>query len=246
MLRYIILTLSLILFTLTEANAVRGKKQFSMGERQVYIAPKIGMSIPTKIGRESDEIAFSDVANKGFATGIEGLWMQNPMLGVGVQLGYMSHPYREDYWGNVAMRADYLDITYKAVSAMAVGRIFVGEKRLKPMLGVGAGACLIHNTMNYQPKWKDATIDEPVYYVTNIINLACAAETGLFYKVGRGTFVSISVCFNLIPKLKEEIRTTIDPYTFVERQTVLNPHGNENNIEVKLGVYFGLRERYKK
>lgn len=242
--RYIILTLSLLLFALPDIFAVSRKKQFSMGERQMYVAPKVGIAIPTHIGRESDEIAFSDVASNGFASGVELLFMQNPMLGVGCELGYITNPYKQQYWDNLAMRGTF-DANYKAASAMAVGRIFLSETRLKPMFGVGAGAYLIHNMLNFQSKWQGTTSDETVNYTTNIINLACLAETGLLYKVGRGTFVSISVCFNLVPKLKEEIKTSTDPYTFVERQIVLNPHGNENNFQVKLGLFFGLRERYK-
>ncbi|MCQ2236495.1 MAG: hypothetical protein MJZ18_05780 [Bacteroidales bacterium] len=244
--RYIILSIALLcLLTDSSSAANKRNKEFSMGFGQIYVAPKIGINIPCHIGRETDEIGFNDVASNGFTASLEGLWMQNPQVGVGGELGYMTNPYKEQFWGNLITRGSF-EASYKAFSAMGVGRLFIGERRLKPMLGVAAGAYLIKNNLNFESKWQGTGKDESVNYKTNIINPAYSGEIGLLYHVGNKSFVSISVRLNIIPRLKEEIKTTTDPYTFEERHIALNPHGNENNIEFKVGIYFGVRDRIKK
>ncbi|MDO4461295.1 MAG: hypothetical protein Q4C30_02175 [Bacteroidia bacterium] len=246
MYRYIILIITLFCASaVTMTAAKKRNKQFSLGFGQVYVAPKIGINIPSHIGREADEIGFNDVASNGFSAGMEVLWMQNPQVGVGGEFGFMTNPYKEQFWGNLLTRGSF-EADYKAYTAMGVGRLFIGEKRIKPMLGVGFGACLINNSLDFVSKWQGTGNDESVCYKTNIVNLAYAGEIGLLSNVGKKTFVSISIRFNIIPRLKEIIKTTTDPYTFEERKITLNPQGNENNIEIKLGVYIGVRDGIKK
>lgn len=245
MYRYVVLAVVTLFFALSAQGANRNTKKNSLGERQIYVAPKIGISIPTRIGRGSDEVSFADVASTGLSTGIDVMCMQNPFLGVGAEVCYNTHPYKEQYWDNLAMRGAF-DAKYKSFSALALGRLFMSEQRLKPFAGIGAGAYLIKNSLDFQSKWQGTSQDESVSYTTNIVTVAIAGELGLIYKAGTGTFVSLCVRMNAVPRLKEEVKTTQDPYTFVERTVVLNPHGNENNFEIKLGVHFGLRARYRK
>ncbi|MCF0190677.1 MAG: hypothetical protein HUJ96_05385 [Marinilabiliaceae bacterium] len=220
-------------------------KRNSTCPKQIYLAPRIGIIAPLSMGRASDEIGFSDVAAPGFSGAIEGMWMQSEMIGLGVEIGYSHNPYKEAFWNNLSFRGTF-DASYASVSAMALGRIIAGVKRVKPMIGIGVGGALIHNTMDFQSKFKESSDDESVKYKTNDIYPCLAFDTGIFYKVRRGTMLSVTIRLGIIPNLKEETKYSIDPYTFEEKSFKVNQHGNQNHILVSVGLHSGLRKRYRR
>ena len=103
----------------------------------------------------------------------------------------------------------------------------------------------MRNSLSFVSNMSESADDESVSYSTDRIYAGFGAEGGIFFRTSRTTNLSIAVRLNMIPFLEEEIMTFQDAYTFQEKKVVVNPHGNQNNIEFIIGVHFGVRKNVR-
>lgn len=229
----------------TVVMAAPRKSQQKLGQGQVYVGGRLGVAVPMAFGRSGDEVSFRDVASIGFAGKGDIMWMSAPNIGVGGELGYNSFPYKQQYWSGLNYRGDF-EAAYKTISLAATGRLIMGSADLRPMIGIAAGAQLLRNTLDFQSYYDNSDKIESVSYTSNVIRPAYSFEAGFFFKVAQFAQLSVAARFNFVPNVKEEHRVSVDPYTFVEKVIVVNPHGNQNSFEALVGLHFGTKRKGKR
>lgn len=241
-LRYsLFLVVALLLYTDVYA-VVRSSHRSGFDRGQIYVGGRIGVGVPLSLGRSGDEVSFKDVVSVGFAAKADAMWMASQAIGIGGEVGFNNFPYREQYWSNT--RGSF-DATYHDISAGVLGRVIMGSYDLKPYFGIVANAHLLQNKLIFDSRFEGTMQDESVSYNSVQIKPGFAAECGIFYKVGKNSNLSIALRLNVLPFLDAEEMTTIDSYTYVERKVVVNPHGNQNNFEVLVGLHFGAKSDKK-
>lgn len=240
----ILFTILLTVITTTICAAPR-KTQDKLNRGQIYVGGRLGVGVPLAVGRDADDVSFRDVAAVGFAGKGDVMWMSMPNIGVGGEIGYNSYPYKQQYWAGLNYRGDF-DASYKAFSLAATGRLILGNADLKPMLGIAAGAQLLRNSLTFQSYYDASEKIESVSYTSNVIRPAYSMELGFLFKIAQYTNLSVAARFNFVPNIKEEQRKSIDPYTFVEKVIIVNPHGNQNSVEALVGLHFGTKRKGKR
>lgn len=220
------------------AQAYSNKRSSTMGINQIYVGGRLGVAVPLALGRATDEISFKDVAAYGFTAIVDGMWMQSQSIGLGAELGFSNYPYRSQYWSGLNYRGSF-DANYKDINAGLTGRVIIGTYDVKPFLGVRFGGHYLRNSLNFLSRFEGSSNDESVDYISNKFHLGYGFSAGIFYKIGDNASLSISAQLNIIPFLKEEMISSVDPYTFVTKEIVMNPHGNQNNISFTIGLHFG-------
>lgn len=211
---------------------------------QIYAGGRIGVGVPLALGRSSDEVSFRDVASLGFAAKLDAMWMASPVIGIGGEVGFNTFPYKEQFWSGQSQRGAF-DATYRDASLGVIGRLIMGPHELKPYLGVAIDAHLMMNTLNFDSRFEGTMQDESVNYKSTQIKPGFGAECGVFFKVGQTSHLSVALRLNVMPFLEEETMTTIDNYSYAERKVTVNPHGNQNNLEVLVGLHFGTKSNKK-
>lgn len=239
-----ILLLILIVVAVMPTYAAKVRKGVSLGEHQVYLGGRIGVGIPLGVGRADDEVSFPDVVSAGFAGVIDGMFMQSEVIGVGVEMGFNAFPYRDQFWSALNYRGTF-EASYQDFKAALTGRLFLGRNDVKPYFGIKAGGHFLRNTLSFASNMIDTADDESVSYTTNRVYAGFGTELGIFLRTSRTVNLSLAVRLNMIPFLKEDVLTFTDAYTFQEKKVVVNPHGNQNNIEFVVGLHFGIRKNVK-
>lgn len=239
-----ILLLTIAVVVSMSVEAAKSSKKLSLGEHQVYVAGRLGISAPLGIGRADDEVSFPDVASIGFAAALDGMFMPTEAIGVGLEAGLNSFPYKDQFWSALNYRGTF-EASYQDLNASVTGRLFLGKNDIKPYFGIKAGGHFLRNSLSFVSNMSESADDESVSYSTNRIYAGFGAEGGIFFRTSRTTNLSIAVRLNMIPFLEEEIMTFQDAYTFQEKKVVVNPHGNQNNIEFIIGVHFGVRKNVR-
>lgn len=226
------------------AGAVKRGKPLSLGEHQVYVAGRLGVSVPLGVGRAEDEVSFPDVVSAGFAAAIDGMFMQSEVVGIGMEVGFNAFPYRDQFWSALNYRGTF-EASYQDIHASLTGRLFLGRQDVKPYFGIKAGGHFLRNSLSFVSNMSDSADDESVSYSTDRIYPGFGVEGGIFFRTSRTVNLSIAVRLNMIPFLKEDVLTFEDAYTFQEKKVVVNPHGNQNNIEFVVGLHFGVRKNIR-
>lgn len=239
-----VLLIILFMMMIVPVGAVKKRKGLSLGEHQVYVGGRVGVTAPLGVGRSDDEVSFPDVVSAGFTGAIDGMFMQSESVGVGMEVGFSSFPYRNQFWSALNYRGTF-DASYQDINASLTGRLFLGRKDLKPYFGIKAGGHYLRNTLSFVSNMQETSDDESVSYTTNRIYAGFGIDGGIFFRISKTTNLSIAVRLNMIPFLKEDVLTFMDAYTFQEKKVVVNPHGNQNNIEFVVGLHFGVRRNVK-
>ena len=215
---------------------------------QVYVGGSLGIGIPTSIGRNSDEISFSDVCRLGFASSINCTWMQSEAVGVGAELVYMSNPYKEEYWINLTTNyRGSFDAEYKTMGLDAFGKLFFGKNEIRPYFGVFVGGFYVKNSLSFtsDPQFIGTTQDASVSYEYNKIKIGFGGDLGFYYRISSTTRLSLNVRLSLL--VNKQIKDSSESYYTAEytNDVVMNPHGNQNAIVVSAGLNFGIRNKRK-
>lgn len=235
----------LLLFCVLAPEAQAQKSRaIQMPQNQVYAGLRVGITAPLSMGREPLAVAFPDVASNGFAVAADAMWMTMPSIGVGGELSLQNFPYKEQFWVALNHRGSF-DASYTDISAALTGRVIVGKRKIKPYLGAAVAAHYLRNTLDFEQseEYAGSADDQSVNYVYGKIHPGGSLAAGIFYLVGSSTYLSIAVRLNIVPSVKEEIISTIDPYSFIEKTVVVNPHGNQNNVSFVAGLHFATRNK---
>lgn len=237
---------TLLLIACAAAATGARRKIPGMDRGNIYIGGNIGVSAPLELGRRPDQVNFKDVVSPGFTASAECLWIQSPYIGLGGEVGYTTNPYRAQYWAGLNQRGTF-DAGYKDISAMLSGKILMGQGDIKPFVAAAFGGHMLINDLNFQSNLLGTADDESVAYTSKRFNLGFGIGAGIYYKVGKTTYLSLGARLNIIPYLKEEtLSIVVDQYTFEERQIVINPHGNQNSLSFTAGLHFGAKRRSNK
>lgn len=236
-----IIALTILSVISSHAESANYSRGTLMNKNQIYVGGRIGISAPIALGRSADEISFKNVASYAFSGMIDGMWMQSANIGIGGELGYSGYPYKSEYWSSLNYRGSF-DASYKDIFLNVTGKVIMGKKEIKPYIGVSFGGHYLLNKLDFVSNYKGTSEDESVNYETKKFNMGFGIGGGLFCKIGATTYISTGIRLNIIPYLKEEIITITDSYTFQERKIVVNPHGNQNNISVYVGLHFAANK----
>lgn len=212
-----------------------------MGKNQIYAGGRIGVGVPSSIGRSDDQISFKDVASVGFAAKGDCMWMASDYIGIGAEVGFNKYPYKEQFWATLNQRGTF-DATYKSLSAGLTGRTIFGTKELKPFFGISVDAYYLNNYLKFASIYEST---ESVEYTSKQIKPGFSFEMGIFFKVAKSAYLTVAFRTNVLPFLEEDVLKTYDEYDFQEKSTVVNPHGNQNNFEAMVGLHFGTKKNTK-
>lgn len=238
--RILLILLLTVSGTLSMVAASRGKTL--MGNRQIYAGGRIGVGVPTAIGRSAEQVAFSDVASVGFAAKGDCMWMASNFLGIGGEVGFNKYPYKEQFWTALNQRGSF-DATYKTLTAGITGRAILGTKDLKPYFGMSVDANYMCNQLKFTSIYEES---ESVDYESKQVKPGFGIEMGIFFKVAKTAYLSVALRGNILPYLKEEVMTTYDEYSYQEKKVVVNPHGKQNTIEALVGLHFSTKKDTKR
>ena len=241
---YLKLILCAILFSAVSAQGIVRGRHAALDSHQIYAGGRLGVGIPLSLGRSSDEIAFNDVASIGFACKADVMWLASPAICLGGELGFNKFPYKEQFWATLGQRGSF-DANYRELSAGVLGRLVMGTYDVKPFLGIAVDAHLLMNELTFDSRFDGTMQDESVKYKLTQIKPGFGVETGIFFRAGDNTQLSVAVRLNVLPFLDEEKMTTVDKDTFQESSVIVNPHGNQNNIEVLVGLHFRTKSDRK-
>lgn len=215
------------------------KRKVTIDRNQVFAGARLGIAAPLAMGRADDEVSFRDVAAYAFTASADGMWMYTPSLGLGAEVGYTNYPYKKSYWSSLNQRGTF-DAAYKDIYAGLTGRVLMGPNDVKPYIGLGFGAHCLRNSLDFVSTYAGTGADESVSYTSNKFIMGFAFAGGVLCKIAPKVQISTTIRLNVIPFLKEEEKTITDPYTFETKRIMMNPHGNQNNLTVCVGVHFGV------
>ena len=220
---------------------VRAASSFNVG--QVYVGGHLGMAVPLSLGRDDDEISFHDVAKTGFVIYADGMYQMSQAIGVGAELGFRTYPYSDERtWSNLT-RYGTFEAKYTAFDFALNGRLFLGRKTIRPFLGVAAGGELIMNSIDFVPNSLSSST-HATNYDSHFVSACFGFMGGAYFKAGKRTLVSLQVRLNLVPNLKDELIEMTGAQGDI--QTVQrNPHGNQNNLMVTIGLHVGTQKNNK-
>lgn len=216
---------------------------FNVG--QLYVGGHVGFSLPTAIGREKDQISFKDVAKTGFVIFADGMYQMNQQVGVGGEVGFRTYPYNDERtWSNLT-RYGAFEASYTAIDFGLNGRLFLTRTAVRPFLGIHAGGEVAMNKVDFVPNAKYASLAKPTVYESNSLSACFGFMTGAYFKVGRRTLASVQIRLSLVPQLKDEDIVVTNEYQEIQT-TKQNPHGNQNNLSVTVGLHIGTQKNNKR
>lgn len=211
---------------------------FNVG--QIYVGGHIGFAIPTSIGRDDDEISFRDVAKTGFVIYADAMRQMNQSIGVGAEFGFRNYGQNDKKtWSNLTRYGEF-EATYRALDLNLTGRLFFSRKAVRPFFGVLVGGELIMNSVDFTPNTQYAGAISATQYKTNNISPAFGVMTGAYFKAGRQTLASLQVRLNIVPQLKDDV-ISMQSSNGDTQSIAQNPHGNQTNISVTLGLHIGTQ-----
>ncbi len=242
-----------LLFIVLYTFDVYARRKSNSETGQIYIGGGLGVNIPTKIGRESGQVSFTDVARLGFVSYVDGLWMQSEVLGIGVELNYLSNPYNDQYWINLTTNyRGSFDAYYRSLGLNVSGKLFLGRREIQPYFGVFVGGNFIMNylSFNSDPQFIGTTQDASVSYDYRKIKIGFGGDFGVVYKLSNTTRLFLNARLSLIPFLDETVKQIKDSsesyyYDDYSNSVVINPHGCQNTIMITVGLNFGIRNKRK-
>lgn len=218
--------------------AMRGST-FNVG--QIYVGGHLGFAIPTSIGRSSNEISFRDVAKTGFVIYADMMRQMNQSIAVGAEAGFRNYGQNDQKtWSNLTRYGNF-EAKYQAVDLNLTGRLFFTRQSIRPFLGVQVGGELIMNSVDFTPNTKYQGAIDATQYKTNNISPAFGIMTGAYFKAGRQTLASLQVRLNIVPQLKDDI-ISMESSNGDIQSIAQNPHGNQTNISVTLGIHIGVQQ----
>lgn len=222
--------------------APRFAQTFNVG--QVYAGGHVGFAIPTAIGRGGGELSFRDVAKTGFVVYADVMKQMNQSIGLGAEAGFRNYPYNDKKtWSNLT-RYGQFEASYRAIDLNLMGRLFFSRNAIRPVLGIVVGGELIMNSVDFTPNNRYEGVVRPTVYETRSVSPAFGVMTGAYYKAGRRTLVSLQLRLNFVPRLKDD---TIEVDTGSDIQSIAqNPHGNQTNISVSLGLHVGTQRNNRR
>ena len=241
----------IILFIVLISTSIYARKKSVSETGQIYIGGGLGLNIPTKIGRESNQVNFTDVARLGFVFYLNGMWMQSEVVGIGAELNYLSNPYNDQYWINLTTNyRGSFDAYYRSLGLNVNGKLFFGKRDIRPYFGVFVGGNFIMNYLSFvsDPQFVGTTQDATVSYNYQKIKLGFGGDLGVSYKLSNTTRMFLNVRLSLIPFLDEvvkQIKDSSESYYYNEysNSVVMNPHGCQNTIMITVGLNFGVRNK---
>ena len=212
-------TLALLIFTLSEISTAQ----------DYYLGGKIGYSFPTNIGRSSDELGFKDVADKAWLASFTGKWFYNKRLSLGCDMGYQyqggSDIWDVDNYGDVS-------VSYHTMRLLLNGAYYFSHDEIRPYIGLSFGVYYLINTMDFNAS---NITNKSVSYSAKEWQPGVAPQFGALFELDKKTFLDVHVQMDLIAHLEPNV--IIDPDYGVVTQ---NPHGNQNQISLNIGLLFGL------
>ena len=216
---------------------------FNVG--QIYVGGHIGFAIPTSIGRGDDELSFRDVAKTGFVIYGDMMRQMNQSIGVGAEAGFRSYGYNDKKtWANLT-RYGTFDATYRAIDLNLTGRVFFSRTAVRPFLGVLVGGEFVMNTVDFTPNTKYTGAMKATKYDSKGISPAFGVMTGAYFKAGRQTLASLQVRLNVVPHLKDGEISVVGDNGDIQ-SIAQNPHGNQTNISVTLGIHIGTQQNNRR
>lgn len=241
----------IVLFIILISTSIYARKKSISETGQIYIGGGLGLNIPTKIGRESNQVNFTDVARLGFVSYLNGMWMQSEVVGIGAELNYLSNPYNDQYWINLTTNyRGSFDAYYRSLGLNMNGKLFFGKRDIRPYFGVFVGGNFIMNYLSFvsDPQFVGTTQDATVSYNYRKIKLGFGGDLGVSYKLSNTTRMFLNARLSLIPFLDEvvkQIKDSSESYYYNEysNSVVMNPHGCQNTIMITVGLNFGVRNK---
>lgn len=222
-----------------------GRRYDTFNVGQIYAGGHVGFAIPTSIGRSSADLSFRDVAKTGFVIFADVMRQMNQSVGLGAEVGFRNYPYNDKKtWSNLT-RYGTFEATYRALDFNLTGRLFFSRNTVRPFLGITAGGEVIMNSVDFTPNTKYAGAMTATTYSTTNLSASLGLMTGAYFKAGKRTLMSCQIRLNIVPQLKDDVIEVADS-DYGDIQTVAqNPHGNQTNISVTLGLHIGTQRNNK-
>ncbi len=235
--------IAILMLTLAASGADGQSRLRNKGKlNSSFVGGKVGLSVPTGMGRSADQIAFNDVCSKGFVGSADFMHVSRSNIALGVEAAYVYMPYNKNYWGSLETRGSF-EADYKTAQLNGFGQILLSRKDVKPFLGIAFGGNYLRNSVDFSSDYSGTADDESVQYVSEKLKAGFGIHGGIYHRVGLKCLLSIRAQLYFIPYLSKEEKRVTDPYTFQERIIVVNPHGNQTHVTITAGLHFGVGRR---
>lgn len=193
-----------------------------------FIGGKLGYSFPTNIGRSSGELGFKDVAENGWQAAFLGKWFYNKRLSLGCDFGYQIQE-GSDFW-DVENYGD-INTSYHTLRLLANGAYYFSHNEVRPYIGLSFGAYYLINSIDFA---SSNSSNQSVTYTAKIWKPGVAPQLGLLIELSKKTLLDIHLQMDIIANMEAiYYRNATPDYTE-------NPHENQNQISLNIGLLFGL------
>jgi len=202
----------------------------NMMAQDVSIGGKIAYSMPTNIGRSSDELGFNDVAKGGVHFAFVGKWFYNERLTLGYDFGYQFQKGDEGFW-DVDNRGD-VSASYQTVRLLIDGCYYFSHDEVRPYVGLAFGAYYLNNNMDFTA---NSITNTSVAYRAKEWKPGIAPQFGVLFELSKKTMLDCKLQMDLIAHLEPTV--SHDPNYGMVTQ---NPHGNQNQFNLSVALLFEL------
>ncbi len=198
--------------------------------QDVILGGKIAYSIPTNIGRSSEELGFRDVANGSLHYAFVSKWFYNKRLTLGCDLGYQYQGGKDSFW-DVANRGD-VSVSYQTIRLLLDGCYYFSHDEVRPYLGLAFGAYYMNNSMEFEA---NSITNRSVSYRAKEWKPGIAPQFGVMFELSKKTMLDCKLQMDLIAHMEPTV--TNDPNYGMVTQ---NPHEKQNQISLSIALLFGL------
>lgn len=196
--------------------------------QDVFVGGKIGYSMPTNIGRSSDELGFKDVAKNGWQVAFVGKWFYSKRLTLGCDFGYQ-HQGAGEIWD--VDRYGEVDVSYQTIRLLLEGAYYFSHDEVRPYLGLAFGAYYMINSMDFNAK---SSTNTSVAYRAKEWKPGISPQIGIMFELSDKTMLDCQFHMDLIAHMEPTIIHDPD-YGMVTQ----NPHGNQNQLGISIALLFG-------
>ncbi len=222
----------LLIILLVSNNAIGQKRG-----NNYFWGVKTGAIFPANLGRSNQEIGFKDVASTGFTGGILGGWHYNERLSLSAELNYQFLPKNESFW-NVDAKGTF-SANYQSTNLLLAGNYYFSNDGCRPFLGANFGLHLLRNMVDFNSKYSGTDNDASIQYIATDWRPGFGFNLGTQVDLAKNTQLVLEARLTLIPFLRETLEPIMDGDVVVDYFTK-NPHGNQNQISVTIGLNFKL------
>lgn len=215
--------------------AVQANSQYR--NQDWYWGADIGASLPTNIGRSDTQIGFADVASTGFKSGILAGWNYNPRLFLEAEASYCFLPKKNQFW-NLDSKGSF-SAHYQSAGILLAGGYRLGEATWQPYCGVNFGLHYLQNHVNFKSKYAGTDNDASVQYTSKEWHPGFGINLGLETAFSKNVQFFMQTRMAFIPFLKEKVVPIKDGEVVIDYITQ-NPHGNQNQLQISLGLKFQI------